>query len=386
MKQLMIAAIAFASMRPCGGVLASAQSMDDLNLQVHGYATQGFVYSTNNNWDTTSSTDGSAAWTEAVVNLTVQPQSRLRVGVQARYFLLGNYGNSITLDWAQADYKASDKFGFRVGKVKTPMGLLNESQDIDPAQLWVLLPQSVYPIASRNSLLSHYGGVAYGRLPLGEKLGTLEYRGFGGQRIIGADDGFVQPFKDQGITVPNGFTGPLSGGTLRWNTPVQGLTVGATRDVERLSAAIYSHSMPGTLTVPALENSYFFGRYEHNKLMVAGEYNRVILNSDIQFAGIPAILVRYDVRGFYAMASYRLSDKLTGGLYYGSMINLQLPVSSGRYQRDWALCARYDFNPFLYAKIEQHIIDGTGSGFSTSDNSALQPNTRMTMLKLGVSF
>ena len=107
MKQLMIAAIAFASMRPCGGVLASAQSMDDLNLQVHGYATQGFVYSTNNNWDTTSSTDGSAAWTEAVVNLTVQPQSRLRVGVQARYFLLGNYGNSITLDWAQADYKAN---------------------------------------------------------------------------------------------------------------------------------------------------------------------------------------------------------------------------------------------------------------------------------------
>jgi hypothetical protein len=86
------------------------------------------------------------------------------------------------------------------------------------------------------------------------------------------------------------------------------------------------------------------------------------------------------------MASYRLSDRLTSGLYYGSMINLQLPVSSGRYQKDWALCARYDFNPFLYAKIEQHIIDGTGSGFSTSDNSALQPNTRMTMLKLGVSF
>jgi len=386
LKQLLIAVIAFASMRPCGGALASAQSIDDLNLQVHGYATQGFVYSSNNNWDTTSSTDGSAAWTEAVVNLTAQPQFRLRVGVQARYFLLGSYGNSITLDWAQADYKASNKFGFRVGKVKTPMGLLNESQDIDPAQLWILLPQSIYPIASRNSLLSHYGGVAYGRLPLGETFGTLEYGGFGGQRIIGADDGFVQPFKDKGITVPNGFTGPIFGGTLRWNTPVQGLMMGATIDVEHMSASVSTHSMPGTFSGPALKQPFFFGRYERNKLMVAGEYNRIVIRSNIQLAGIPPISVRNDVRAFYAMASYRLSDKLTGGLYYGSMINLQIPVSSGRYQKDWALSARYDFNPFLYAKIEQHIIDGTGIGFSTFDNFALQPNTRMTMLKLGVSF
>ena len=58
MNRLLIAAIAAASMRLCSGALASAQSVDDLNLQVHGYATQGFVYSTNNNWDTTSSTDG----------------------------------------------------------------------------------------------------------------------------------------------------------------------------------------------------------------------------------------------------------------------------------------------------------------------------------------
>src|SRR5258708_4939362 len=84
---------------------APAQSMDDINLQVHGYATQGFLYTNHNNWDTTKSSDGSAAWTEAVVNISAQPERRLSIGMQGRYFLLGTYGNAIGLDWAQADLK-----------------------------------------------------------------------------------------------------------------------------------------------------------------------------------------------------------------------------------------------------------------------------------------
>ena len=50
---------------------------------------KGFSTPRNNNWNSTNSSDGSAAWTEAVVNLTAQPEPKLRIGVQARYFLLG---------------------------------------------------------------------------------------------------------------------------------------------------------------------------------------------------------------------------------------------------------------------------------------------------------
>jgi hypothetical protein len=103
---------------------AFAQSLDDLNIQIHGYATQGFLYSNQNNVLTTRSSNGSPSWNEEVVNLGAQPIPKLRVGVQVRYFLLGNYGNSFTLDWAQADYKVDDRFGVRVGKVKMPVGLL----------------------------------------------------------------------------------------------------------------------------------------------------------------------------------------------------------------------------------------------------------------------
>jgi hypothetical protein len=176
MKKILVGAIALAL---GAGAHGFAQSLEDLNIQIHGYATQGFLYTTNNNILTTHSSDGSPAWTEAVLNIGAQPIPKLRIAVQGRYFLLGNFGNEITLDWAAADYKADDRFGLRFGKVKTPSGLFNDVQDIDPSYIWSLLPQSIYPISSRNSILAHYGGVAYGTLSEGGKLGKLEYRGWG---------------------------------------------------------------------------------------------------------------------------------------------------------------------------------------------------------------
>jgi hypothetical protein len=38
-------------------VTGYAQSLEELNIQVHGYATQGFLYTTNNNIFTTNSSE-----------------------------------------------------------------------------------------------------------------------------------------------------------------------------------------------------------------------------------------------------------------------------------------------------------------------------------------
>lgn len=386
MKRFRIVAIVLASMRLCSGAFASAQSMDDLNLQVHGYATQGFIYSNHNSWDTTDSSGGSAAWTDAVVNLTVQPLPKLRIGIQARYYLLGDYGDQVILDWAQADYKVNEYFGIRVGDVKTPVGLLNEIQDIDPANLWILLPQSIYPIASRNSQLDHYGAVVYGSVPLGESFGKLEYRAFAGQRVVGADDGTFQPVKDAGFTVPNGITGKTFGGTLRWNAPVRGMVFGASENSGQTGGELAAGTNTGTLSTKQFRQTYYFGKFERNKLMFAGEYSRVQTFSVLQLTGFPAFSGANDQRRFYAMSSYKLTSKLTSGMYYSSFNDKGVVLTDGRYQKDWALSARYDFNPFLYAKAEQHWVDGTAIGLAGSDNPNLQPSMRMTMFKLGVSF
>jgi hypothetical protein len=378
-----------------GSMTAAAQSLDDLNIQIHGYATQGFLYTTQNNIFTTNSSNGSPAWTEAVVNVTAQPNPKLRVGVQARYFLLGNFGNAITLDWAAADYKVDDRFGIRFGKVKTPSGLFNEIQDIDPGYMWSLLPQSIYPITSRNSNLAHYGGVVYGTVSL-EKAGKLEYRGWGGEREIAGDDGYWVGFTEEGINLYNGISGPIYGAALHWKTPVPGLMLGASiaHDNPWKGAFNSTYIVPGegvTITTPGSLNlntinvPSYFGRYEKDRVMFAAEYERLPVILTLQ--NVSPVPDKVDDRSWYAMGSYKLTDKLAAGVYISQQVDRQAALGPARYSKDWALSGRYDFNQYLYAKAEQHFIDGTAIGYDTALNpNGLKPDTRLTILKVGVTF
>ena len=89
------------------------------------------------------------------------------------------------------------------------------------------------------------------------------------------------------------------------------------------------------------------------------------------------------------MASYKVTNKLTTGMYHSEQINRSMPLSAGasRFSKDWAVSGRYDFNQYLYAKAEQHFIDGTDILFDVDMNpGGLKPTTRLTILKMGVSF
>jgi len=368
---------------------ASGQSMDDLNLQVHGYATQGFIYTTHNNIFTTDSSDGSAAWTNAVVNIGAQLTPKLHIAMQGRYYLLGNYGNKIVMDWAMADYKANNFFGVRAGKVKTPWGLFNEIQDIDPAYSWVLLPQSIYPTTSSNSILAHYGGVVYGTVALGEKLGKLEYRGWGGEGIYSADDGYFVSQAEAGFDLPNGISGVLYGAALHWKTPLPGLMIGGSDLTDKQWSAVYTANqgaVTGTQALAANSQPNYFAIYQKNKLMVAYEYSRSWGDAITQLPGIPATSLRNDDRGWYAMVTYKVTPKFTAGFYESQNNDHQAPLGPERYQKDFAFSARYDFSDFLYLKAEQHLLYGTGLGYEPLLNSSVQPNSLLTAFKLGVSF
>jgi len=373
-----------------GTGIATAQSLDDLNIQIHGYATQGFLFTTRNNIFTTTSSTGSPAWTEAVLNVTSQPIPKLRIGVQGRYFLLGNLGNAITLDWAAADYKADERFGVRFGKVKTPSGLLNEIQDIDPSYQWALLPQSIYPISSRNSILAHYGGVAYGTLSEGGKFGKLEYRGWGGERQIAANDGYTLAQSEAGILAPNGIGGATYGAAVHWRTPLPGLMIGASDGRDPMwsgKITAGNGALTGTESISPFNDPNYFALYEKNKVMVAAEYGRLPVSVTLQFNGLPPSYQRIDFRNWYAMASYKLTSKITAGVYDTQQFNRQAPLGPARYSKDWTISGRYDFSQYLYAKAEEHIIDGTAIGYDTDLNpNGLKPNTKLTILKVGVSF
>jgi len=276
--------------------------------------------------------------------------------------------------------------------------------------MWSLLPQGIYPIVSRNSLLSHTGGVVYGTLKLGTSGGELDYRAFGGERELAADDGYFIGLRESGIAFPNGVNGAVLGGTLKWNTPVNGLMVGASDLRDTLWSATMtdanSITVPGlgTLSGPfngtymlqPLDVPFYFGRYEKNKVSITGEWARLPFSGTLNVVvpalvpfGIPYLQTpfRADQRAWYGMASYKVTSKMQFGMYHSQSVNHQAVLGPSRYSKDWVLSARYDMNEFVYAKAEQHFLDGTEIGYDANANpGGINPSTRLTILKLGVSF
>jgi hypothetical protein len=276
-----------------------------------------------------------------------------------------------------------------------PFGLYNEIQDIDPSYLWSLLPQSVYPITSRNGTLTLYGGAVYGAVSmegmgLPKKLGKLEYRGWSGLVSLPTDDGYFVPLVEAGLVPGSAISYVESGATLRWVTPVPGLMIGASAQHQGVSNAPFSAgngAISGPIRSQASIRPDYFAKYEKNKLMVSAEFSRQAFQVNIDFNGLPPVADPVNDHEGYVMASYKITDKLTAGVYDSQLYNKALPLGPARYSKDWALSGRYDFNQFLYAKAEEHFLDGTALSYDANLNpGGLKPNTKLTILKVGVSF
>jgi len=76
----------------------------DRDVQVHGFASQGFVYTNDNNWLTMHTSQGSGAFTDFGANASMQVTDQLRIGAQVYDRNLGDLGEwHPSLDWAVGD-------------------------------------------------------------------------------------------------------------------------------------------------------------------------------------------------------------------------------------------------------------------------------------------
>src|SRR5229473_6147981 len=208
-----------------------AQNLAD--IEIHGFVTQGFLFTSHNNYLTMQSSAGSLAWTDGAVSFTDSLTDNLRVGIQLHMYQLGELGGpNVQVDWASGDYSVNDHLGFRAGKVKTPLGLFNDSQDVDAVFLWILLPQSSYPVDNKSFYLSHVGGEVYGNLTLGDRAGKLQYRGYAGQVYLDLTGGYLKESADHGLVFTSAPGGKVYGSDLRWASPLKGLTLGSSAVVQ----------------------------------------------------------------------------------------------------------------------------------------------------------
>jgi len=229
----------------------------DRAVQVHGFASQGFVYTDDNNWLTMNTSQGSAAWTDFGLNMSSEVTDRLRIGAQGYDRNLGQLGQyHPSLDWAVADYRFKSWFGLRGGKVKTTLGLYNDTQDLDFLHTFALLPQSVYPIDLRDATIAHLGGDVYGNILLKHRLGGLSYTAYVGHRSDSRYSGYFYLASQFGIYYSR-IGGLQYGADLRWNTPLRGLLIGASRMNENVNGkGTFSNPVnPGAGLVPYSEGS-----------------------------------------------------------------------------------------------------------------------------------
>ena len=365
----------------CAGRLY-AQSL--AGIKFHGFVTQGFLFSSDNNYLSMKSSDGSVRWTDGAVSASDALTDKLRLGIQLHMYQLGQLGGPhLQIDWASADYRFNDHFGIRGGKVKTVLGLFNDAQDVDAVFLWILLPQAIYPIDNKSFFLAHVGGEVYGGVSLGTRAGKLQYRAYGGQATFDLHGGYIKRAADGGLKFTTAPDGTMYGGDLRWETPLKGLTVGSSAGIHALDGIAPAGSVHVAPTLISAE----YAQFQHGRLYLAGEYERFPLNTVVR-VGPALIPFPQDARSWYAMGSYRPWKMFQMGSYYSHYVNKALDTTQpANYSKDWVVSGRYDFNSYFYGKVEGHFLRGTGLGYYASTNpNGLKPNSNMLAAKIGFSF
>jgi hypothetical protein len=365
-----------------GSVRLAAQNLED--LQIHGFATQGFLYSSHNNYLTMSSSSGSLQWTEGAISLNDPLSDNLRVGMQLHMYQMGQIGGpNVVIDWASGDYNFSERLGLRGGKVKIPMGLYNDSQDVDSLFLWVLLPQSIYPIDNRDFDLALLGGEAYGEQTLGPRGGMVQYSAYYGESTLDPNGGYNLQLEQFGLFFSSPPSGKDYGGDLRWLTPWRALLVGASAQ----SQALDGTAPQGSLHMASTFLDAFYAEWKWKKASLEGEYWRSPL-CPVLTIGPEVVAIPVDSRAWYAMASYELTRKLQVGTYYSHYVNQAADTSLPQnHSKDWVTAGRYNFNQYFYGKLEAHLLHGAGLGYYAATNpNGLNPNVSMLAARVGFAF
>lgn len=369
---LMLSSVMFCTASVAAQMQAEpAAASDVLGIQIHGFASPGFLLSTGNNY-LAKTKRGSLEFAEVGLNFSRAFGDQLTTGIQLFARDLGPIGDySAKLDWFYVDYHPRDWFGVRAGRIKIPFGLYNEFNDVDAARVSVLMPQSIYPIENRDFLLAQTGGEVYGYLPFASA-GAVEYRLYAGTIFLETQSSSTQPYEVASLDNPY-----VLGGRILYSPPIEGLRVGGSLQVLRLDALLdFSPKVYAPLQTAGALPETFDGRvevevpallwvgsaeYVHRALQLAAEYSRwhVERRSDT-----PALFPESNTTSerMYARASYVTTPWLTLGAYY-SLLYADVDKRRGRaaYQRDAALTLRFDLTDHWLLKLEGHYMSGTAA-------------------------
>lgn len=362
-----------------------AWAFDISEVSVHGFISQGYLKSQENNW-LADSKDGTTQLNEAGLTFSTDVSDNLRIGMQLLARDLGDEGNNeVLLDWGFADYRVRDWFGVRAGKVKTPIGIYNEGRDSDFLRPMAFLPQSIYDENKRNLMVATQGAGLYGNLSLG-MLGDLDYNFVYGSLNFTDDSGqargleaqAISTAKARGLGTVTDFSADneyATGGSLVFNTSLDGLRLGASLfegktnfDITLLdvNTGLISHAegqgRNEEFWVASLE-------YALPWLVLSAEYTEATQGQ--QMFGMP--VSKATSMGYYGMLTARLHEQLSLSVLYdtyyadkddkdGKKLVAQGKPDHLGWRKDLGIGLRYDINRNWLLKAEWHTLEGGALG------------------------
>ena len=337
--------------------------------------------------------------TELTLNGSYRFQSGLRAMAQVYAYQLEGY-NDIMIDFANLDWQQNEKFGVRLGYTKTPSGFYNEVMDLDTVRPMAFLPVMAYPKGFRPIANNYLGLGTYGTLSTGQA-GSLEYNLFVGTKDkVNGDTNMLRSQSSGGIIHIDEVTfREVYGGSLIWNTPVEGLRAVVTCGVypklkikghvftsaemayqpsdNRMAPQMvgiakwdtYLANTPGSMTVDYV--TWHGGlEYTWKNFVFVTEYAST--NNDIftlsAVTGPSPVEVKTKADNYYVMASWQATPKFSVGAYYGEDFAnkndrsgktlLTVPAHTA-YTKDLALGGSYNLTDWWQIKLENHFFSGT---------------------------
>jgi len=339
-------------------------------LQIHGFTSQGFILTSDNRFYGDSE-EGSFDFTELGLNASIRPVSDLQLSVQVLSRRAGEGGNGdLQLDYGFLDYNlissTSKDFGFRLGRVKNPLGFYNDTRDVAFTRPSIFLPQSIYFDRTRNLALSsdgihfysdhrtQYGNFFYelgmGYPDVDDSQTRLE--------IIGPRPGNLNErlsyvsrllFEPNAGKIRLAVSGAIVNVRFEPVSPIQ--DTGTIRFTPLIFSAQYNSEFWSLTSEYALRYS------KYRKVGTIPDFNRTgesyYLQGAYRFHKKFEALLRYDVL-------YQDRDDRKGK-------NASTGPDHSLFAKDWTAGLRWDITKSWMSRIEYHYIDGT-AWLPLSDN------------------
>ncbi len=346
--------------------------------QVHGFISQSWLKSGENNFFGNSSrSGGSWEFSEFGLNGSIRPIANVQLSGQVIGRRAGESDpGSVGLDYAFADWNMLSTetgfFGTRFGRVKIPLAFYNDTRDVAFTRPSILLPQSIYFDAARALALSSDGVQFYGEARSEDSTLTLQTN-IGYPRV---EDEELE-IAIHGREVPGTMDSQLSflargiydylGGQWRF-----GATYG---NVHAKYEAKPTDILPsvGDFRFKPLVLS---GQFNGERVGITAEYalRRTELE-DFMIGGIDLGLPPVEFTGvsYYIQGTYRFSPQVEGLLRYdvlhidrknrhgGCLLetNLGFP-DHACYAKDWTFGLTWNVTPKVMLRGEYHMVNGTG--------------------------